>query len=189
MAETSSKVRRKYELIVIMHPDASEEDQKALFKKNGEILKGFSGAINHLDTWGKRKLGNPIDRVTRGNYFHMTFEATGDAIAELERTMRINDKVLRFQHTRLDDRVSLTKFVEKFKEALVETANREREREIKNQQRKAMRMGGGFGGEGGGDRGGRGGFGGGGDRGDRGDRGGGGFGGGDRGERPDRGPR
>lgn len=139
MAGSSSKVRRKYELVVIMHPDVSEEDQKAFFRKNRDIIASFNGSINHLDTWGKRKLGNPIDRITRGNYFHMTFEATGDAIAELERTMRINDKVLRFQHTRLDDRVSLTKVVEKFKEALVETANREREREIKNQQRKAMR--------------------------------------------------
>ncbi|NJM09839.1 MAG: 30S ribosomal protein S6 [Bdellovibrionaceae bacterium] len=137
-----------------------------MFKRNAEIIKTFNGTINHLDTWGKRKLGNPIDRITRGNYFHSTFEAEGEAIAELERTMRINDKVLRFQHTRLDDRVSLTKVVEKFKEALVETANREREREIKNQQRKAMRMGGGDRG----DRGGGGGF----DRGDRGDRGGGG---------------
>ena len=139
MAGSSSKVRRKYELVVILHPDASEEEQKNFFKKNREILASFDGTVNHLDTWGKRKLGNPIDRITRGNYFHMTFEATGDAISELERTMRINDRVLRFQHTRLDDRVSLPKFVEKFKEALVETANREREREIKNQQRKAMR--------------------------------------------------
>jgi small subunit ribosomal protein S6 len=160
MAGASTSVRRKYELVVIMHPDASEEEQKALFRKNKEILQGFDGEIYHLDTWGKRKLGNPIDRIARGNYFHMTFEAKGEVIAELERTMRINDKVLRFQHTRLDDRVSLAKFVEKFKEALVETANREREREIKNQQRKAMRaenmrM----------DRGDRGG-----DRGDRGDR-------------------
>lgn len=185
MAEANSKVRRKYEVVVIMHPDASEEEQKALFKKNADIIKSFGGSVNHLDTWGKRKLGNPMDKITRGNYFHSTFEAQGEAIAELERTMRINDKVLRYQHTRLDDRVSLTKFVEKFKEALVETANREREREIKNQQRKAMRMSGGFGGgEGRGDRGDRGGFGGEGrgDRGDRGDRGG--FGGGE-----SRGPR
>lgn len=139
MAGSSSKVRRKYELVVILHPDATEEEQKSFFKKNREIIAGFAGEVNHLDTWGKRKLGNPIDRIARGNYFHMTFEATGGAVAELERTMRINDRVLRFQHTRLDDRVSLTKYMEKFKEALVETANREREREIKNQQRKAMR--------------------------------------------------
>lgn len=139
MAGSSLQVRRKYEAVVILHPDMTEEDQKAFFKKNADIITSFKGSVNHLDTWGKRKLGNPIEKISRGNYFHTTFEATGGAIAELERTMRINDRVLRFQHTRLDDRVSLTKFVEKFKEALVETANREREREIKNQQRKAMR--------------------------------------------------
>src|SRR3954467_3450134 len=119
MAGSSTQVRRKYELVVIMHPDATEEEQKTLFKRNREILGTFDGTVNHLDTWGKRKLGNPINRLTRGNYFHSTFEATGAVISELERTMRINDKVLRFQHTRLDDRISLVKFVEKFKEALV----------------------------------------------------------------------
>ena len=139
MAGSSAEVLRKYEGIIIMHPDATDEEQKTLFRRNRDIIKSFSGTINHLDTWGKRKLGNAIERLTRGHYFHVTFEATGKAIAELERTMRINDRVLRFQHTRLDDRITLSKYVETFKEALVETANREREREIKNQQRKAMR--------------------------------------------------
>lgn len=139
MAGSSSKVLRKYELVVILHPDTTEEEQKSFFKKNREIIQSFSGTIHHLDTWGKRKLGNPIARINRGNYFHMTFEAAGNVVHEIERTMRINDRVLRFQHTRLDDRTSLAKFVEKFKDALTETANREREREIKNQQRKMMR--------------------------------------------------
>ncbi len=139
MADPKTLTARKYEAVVIMHPDATEPDQKALFKKNSEIIQSFGGTVNHIDTWGKRKLGNPIHRITRGNYFHMTFESMGGAILELERTMRINEQVLRFQHTRLDDRISLSKFLEGFKAALVETANREREREIKNQQRKAMR--------------------------------------------------
>lgn len=139
MAGSSSKALRKYELVVILHPDVTDDEQKAFFRKNREIVQSFSGTIYHVDTWGKRKLGNPIHRVARGNYFHMTFEAAGNAVHELERTMRINDRVLRFQHTRLDDRVSLAKFVEKFKDALTETANREREREIKNQQRKMAR--------------------------------------------------
>lgn len=138
-ASANSIARRKYELVVILHPDVTEEEQKAFFKKAKETVASFKGEINHLDSWGKRKLANPIDKFTRGIYFHMTFEAMGEAIAELERTMRINDKVLRFQHTRLDDRISLAKFVEGFKDSLVEAANREREREIKNQQRKAAR--------------------------------------------------
>lgn len=128
---------RKYEAIIIMHPDASEEEQKALFKKNKDILKTFSGEVNHIDTWGKRKLANPINKLTRGIYFHATFETKGDAIAELERTMRINDRVLRYQHTRLDDRMSLAKYLEQFKESLAETTRREKEREVKAQQRKA----------------------------------------------------
>ncbi|MGE4131408.1 MAG: 30S ribosomal protein S6 [Bdellovibrionales bacterium] len=143
MAGTTPQTLRKYELVVILHPDVSEEDQKAFFRKNRDIIKSFDGSIQHIDTWGKRKLGNPVDRLARGLYFHMTFESNGGCVAELERTMRINDRVIRFQHTRLDDRTSLAKYLEKFKDALAETANREREREIKNQQRKAMRMEGG----------------------------------------------
>lgn len=133
----STQPVRKYEAVVIMHPDCTEAEQKALFQKNKDILKSFSGEINHLDTWGRRKLANPIKKLTRGIYFHATFEAQGEVIAELERTMRINDRVLRFQHTRLDDRVSLSKYLEGFKDSLAETARREKEREVKAQQRKA----------------------------------------------------
>jgi small subunit ribosomal protein S6 len=140
-ATTASPVAlRKYEAVIIIHPDASEDEQKIVLKRNREIIQSFKGEMNHLDTWGKRKLANPVNKVNRGTYFHMTFEANGDAITELERTMRINDKVLRFQHTRLDDRVSLPKFVEQFKENLAEAAQREREREAKNQARRAAAM-------------------------------------------------
>jgi small subunit ribosomal protein S6 len=128
---------RKYEAVIIMHPDCTETEQKALFQKNKEILKTFDGEIAHVDTWGRRKLANPINKLTRGIYFHATFESKGEAIAELERTMRINDKVLRFQHTRLDDRDSLAKHLENFKDSLAETSRREKEREAKAQARKA----------------------------------------------------
>lgn len=177
------KLLRNYEGVIIIHPDASEEDQKALFRKNRDIVASFSGEINHLDTWGKRKLANPIEKSNRGFYFHTTFTATSGAIAELERTMRINDKVLRFKHLRLDDRVSLSKFVEDFKNSLTEAANREKEREAKFQARKAA--GAAARAEGGG-RGGDRDFGGGGGRGDRGDRGDRDFGGGGGGRRSGR---
>lgn len=172
-SEPTSEVTRKYEGVVILHPDTTEADQKNLFKRNSDIIKSFKGEMNHLDTWGKRKLANPINKLARGIYFHTTFTAKGDCIKELERTMGINDRVLRFTHVRLDDRVSLAKFVEEFKASLAETIKREQEREAKMQARRAQ--GGGFR-----DREGGGG------RGDRGDRDGGGRGdreGGGRGER------
>jgi small subunit ribosomal protein S6 len=135
--------KRPYEVVVIMHPDSTLEEQKELFRKNKGIIEANKGSINSLDTWGKRNLSTPIGKLKKAHYFHSTFEAGTNAIAELERTMRINDKVLRFMHTGLDIRVPLKKYMESFKKALGETANREREREAKIQARRAAAQSGG----------------------------------------------
>ena len=160
---------RPYEGVYLIHPDTSEEDQKTLFRKNKAIIEEqFGGSVMNLDTWGKRTLANPIEKIKKAVYFHTTFEANPQAIAELERTMRISDNVLRFMHTRLDERHDLATHLENFKKALADSAAREREREAKFQARKAAQRAGGprrddrrdeegGGGDRGGDRGGRGG--------------------------------
>ncbi len=122
---TQETITRPYEAIILMDPSSSEEEQKSLFQRNKKIIEGFNGQINHLDTWGIRKLANPIHKHNRGLYFHCTFTAGPDAVMELERTMRNNEKVLRFMHTRLPDETQLPQFVEKFKEALIERRERE----------------------------------------------------------------
>jgi small subunit ribosomal protein S6 len=132
---TQQNVVRPYEAIILMDPNSSEEEQKNLFQKNKTVLAGFKGEIAHVDSWGTRKLGNLIGKASRAVYFHTTFTASPDAIMELERTMRINDKVLRFMHTRLPDTVSLPKYVEDFKAALIER----KEKDLKRAQAKAKR--------------------------------------------------
>ena len=130
-------VKRPYEAVVLIHPDTTLDEQKELFRKNKTTIESFKGAIHSLETWGKRTLANPIGKLRKAVYFHTTFEASPAAIAELERTMGISDKVLRFMHTRLDERVTLTKHVEAFKLGLQESASREKEREAKMQARKS----------------------------------------------------
>ncbi len=129
--------RRFYEAVIIVHPDATIDVQKELFKKNKGIIESFKGQVFSLETWGKRALANPIGKTRRAIYFHTLFESNSQAVAELERTMRINDRVLRFMHTRLDERTSLPKHLENFKKGLAESAQREREREAKIQARRA----------------------------------------------------
>lgn len=130
-------LKRPYEVIVLMHPDATADEQKELFRKNATTIKGYNGSMFSLETWGKRNLANPIGKIRKAVYFHGLFEAGTQAIAELERTMRINDKVLRFMHTRLDERVSLAKYQENFKKGLQDSMAREKEREAKIAARKA----------------------------------------------------
>ncbi len=135
---------RPYEAVILVHPDATEEDQKALFKRNkGIIEEQYGGTVHHLDTWGKRNLSNAIEKHRRAVFFHTTFAADPQAIDELERTMRINDKVIRYMHTRLEDGKDLAEHLEGFRKTLAESAARERDREAKFQARKAAQRAGG----------------------------------------------
>lgn len=136
---TYPKIINHYEGVILVHPDASLEEQKDLFRKNKETVKSFSGEFHSIETWGKRNLAYPIKKLKKAHYFHVVFKAEPKAIAELERTMGINEKVIRFMHTRLDERKSLAKHLEDFKNQLKISAEREREREAKIQARKAAR--------------------------------------------------
>ena len=130
------KSPRNYESVIIIHPDATEDEQKSVFQKNRDIIKKFAGELNHIDTWGKRRLMNPINKMAMGIYFHSTFTAQTECVEELERTMRINDKVLRFLHFRLDDRKDIQQHLEDYREVISSSKVREKEREAKIQARK-----------------------------------------------------
>lgn len=133
------KSMNNYEVVILLHPDTAIEDQKEVFKKNKETLKAFNGEFHSLESWGKRNLAYPIQKLKKAYFFHALFQSEPNAIAELERTMRINDKVLRFMHTRLDNRKPLAKHLEGFKAQLKISADKEREKEAKIQARKAAR--------------------------------------------------
>ncbi len=134
------ELKRPYEVVILMHPDTTVEEQKELFKKNKTTIATYKGSIHTLDTWGKRNLATPIGKLKKAVYFHSIFEANPQAVAELERTMRINDKVLRFMHTKLDERIPVAKHSESFKKGLADSAAREKEREAKQQLRRQAAM-------------------------------------------------
>lgn len=130
------ELKRPYEAVILVHPDATLEEQKELFKKNKATISSFKGSVYSLDTWGKRTLATPIGKLRKALYFHTMFEAGPNAIMELERTMRINEKVLRFMHSKLDERTPVSKHAEAFRKGLAESAAREKEREAKQQMRR-----------------------------------------------------
>ncbi len=137
---THPKVVRPYEAVILMHPDATEDQQKELFQKNKAIVESFNGSVNHVDSWGRRRLANHVKKIRNSIYFHTTFMAEPEAVAELERTMGINDRVLRVMHTRLEEETDLKKFVDNFKECLVEALKAEKEREENFKQKRQRRQ-------------------------------------------------
>ncbi len=137
---TKTELSRPYEAVVILGVDTPEGEQKDLFKKNKNIIESFSGEMNHIDTWGERKLANPINKQKKAIYFHYTFTALPHAINEMERTMKLDDRVLRVIHSRLSEKIPLQKQVENFKDRIAESIQKKKEKEGKFKSRKTFRQ-------------------------------------------------
>jgi small subunit ribosomal protein S6 len=93
-AETANELI-KYELMVILTSDMSQEEtEKQLDVIRGQI-KELNGEIYHEDLWGVRDLAYIIKKHDRGYYaiFYFTFE--GKNLAEMESNFRLDAKIIR----------------------------------------------------------------------------------------------
>ncbi|MGK2945993.1 MAG: 30S ribosomal protein S6 [Desulfuromonadales bacterium] len=93
---------RTYESIFIVHPDVVGDDQTAIIDKYKTILTDQGAEILKLDNWGVRTLAYPVKKQTKGCYVLVIFEAGPKVIAEYERRMRIDEKVIKFQTVTLE---------------------------------------------------------------------------------------
>lgn len=87
---------RNYESLYIIHPEVVGDDLTAIVEKFQGVLVDQGAEIHNLDNWGVRKLAYPIQKVERGCYVQTLFRAEAPVIAEFERRMRLDEKVLRF---------------------------------------------------------------------------------------------
>ncbi|MHC1698405.1 MAG: 30S ribosomal protein S6 [Geobacteraceae bacterium] len=93
---------RSYETIYIVQPDLNEDEIKAMTEKVQETLTSMNGVCGRLEDWGARKLAYPVKKFSRGRYFYLTFEGDAPLVAELERRLRLDDKVIRYQTVKLE---------------------------------------------------------------------------------------
>jgi small subunit ribosomal protein S6 len=116
---------RKYETIFILQPELSEDDIKTVTAKAQDVISSYKGECLRMDDWGIRKLAYPIKKSARGRYYYLRFDGESTLIAELERRLRLDDKVLRYQTiniTDLPERIVPEKKVELTDAAAEETA-------------------------------------------------------------------
>ena len=97
---------RRYETIYITHPEVTEEELSELQGKINSILTSFKGELIKLDDWGVRKLTYEVRKNSRGRFFLLDYAAGTELIRELERNLRLHDRVLRFQTVKIGDQVT-----------------------------------------------------------------------------------
>jgi small subunit ribosomal protein S6 len=96
---------RMYETIYIVQPELGDEEIKALSAKVQDVIAGMNGDFKRLEDWGTGKLAYPINKNGRGRYFYLRFDGDSALIAELERRLRLDDKVLRYQSVKIEQEV------------------------------------------------------------------------------------
>lgn len=94
---------RRYETIAILKPSLAEDDLKAVIDRSTSIIEGFTGSMIKLDRWGLKKLAYPIGKELQGYYLYLQYAGTPEAVNELERIYRIDDRVIKFLTVKLQD--------------------------------------------------------------------------------------
>jgi small subunit ribosomal protein S6 len=87
---------RRYETILIAHVDLSEDELSSLITRYGDIVTSQKGILVKVDRWGKRRLAYMIGKQARGFYILMDYAGVSDVVDELERNLKIDDKILKF---------------------------------------------------------------------------------------------
>jgi len=95
---------RLYDLVFIVRPATPEEEIKKVLTVIEHTCSEKGGKIEKTENWGTRKLAYRVAKHREGIYIHQEIHTThGELIAELERRLRVQDNVIKYQTVRLDE--------------------------------------------------------------------------------------
>ena len=86
---------RTYETVFITQPTLTEEDERAAIDALAEIVSGSGGVFTANDRMGRRRLAYPIQKFEDGVYTRFLYDSEPGVPKELDRRLRISDKVIR----------------------------------------------------------------------------------------------
>ena len=85
---------RHYEIIVLIHPDQSEQ-VPAMVERYKNMVTASGGKLHRVEDWGRRQLAYLIQKLAKAHYLCLNIECSKETLAELETGFRFNDAVLR----------------------------------------------------------------------------------------------
>jgi len=91
-----------YENVFIARQDISGAQVDQLADGFTQLIAEQGGQVKKREYWGLRNLAYRMNKNRKGHYILFNIEAPPAAIAELERTMRINEDVLRYLTLRIE---------------------------------------------------------------------------------------
>jgi small subunit ribosomal protein S6 len=96
---------RHYEIVLLIHPDQSEQ-VPAMLERYKALVTGSGGKVHRVEDWGRRQLAYQIQKLGKAHYLCLNIECSKEALNELETGFRFNDAVLRHLTVARDEAIT-----------------------------------------------------------------------------------
>ena len=116
-------MNRKYELVYVVSPDASDDQVTELHTQIEQIVQRYHGTFDKTENWGRRKLAYEIGRHKEGTYVLEIIDGTGELMKEIERRLKVSDLIIRQLTVRVDAEQGV---IERTRARRMETSRRRR---------------------------------------------------------------
>ena len=91
-----------YECVFIARQDVSGTQVEGLIETLAGVIAEQGGQVTKREYWGLKNLAYRIRKNRKGHYALLNIDAPPAAVQEMERTMRLNEDVLRFLTVRVE---------------------------------------------------------------------------------------
>jgi small subunit ribosomal protein S6 len=92
-----------YETVFIARQDLSDAQVKSITEAAEKVITDAKGKVVKTENWGLRTLAYKINKNKKGHYVLIESDAPAPAVIEMERTLRLNEEVVRYMTIRLDE--------------------------------------------------------------------------------------
>jgi small subunit ribosomal protein S6 len=97
MPEAQVLKSREYETIYILRSDVDADTADRVQGRVAEVVGRDNGKLVKVESWGRRKLAYPVGKQKKGVYVYVKYIGRGGLVQELERNLKLQDSVLKFQ--------------------------------------------------------------------------------------------
>lgn len=112
---TRNNLMRHYEIILMIHPDQSDQVNNIIKKYTKKIEKS-NGKIHRLEDWGRKQLSYSINKIHKAHYILLNIETTNKILDDIRSDIYYNNSIIRSMILRVKSAVKEISPMMKLKE-------------------------------------------------------------------------
>jgi len=103
---------REYETIYALKPDLADDAVEKFKERIRALIHRDGGKVIKFAIWGKKKTQFEVQKQTRAIYTHVHYLGPSALVAEVERNLRNDENLIRYQTVKIAEETDASKPVE-----------------------------------------------------------------------------